>query len=86
MNNADISNLIYGVAVDDAMGFPVQFYKQEQVKSFNVTGMITHKGGMFPAGTWSDDTSLTLALVMLSILLKPHSGVFSQQIVTTIVF
>lgn len=62
MNNADISNLIYGVAVGDAMGFPVQFYKREQVKSFNVTGMITHKGGMFPAGTWSDDTSLTLAL------------------------
>lgn len=62
MKNTDISNLIYGVAVGDAMGFPVQFYKREQVKSFNLTGMIPHKCGKFPAGTWSDDTSLTLAL------------------------
>ncbi|MCI5519907.1 MAG: ADP-ribosylglycohydrolase family protein [Treponema sp.] len=62
MTNINISNLIYGVAVGDAMGFPVQFYKREQVKSFNVTKMIPHKGGKFPAGTWSDDTSLTLAL------------------------
>ena len=62
MTKKNISNLIYGVAVGDAMGFPVQFYKREQVKSFNVTEMIPHKGGKFPAGTWSDDTSLTLAL------------------------
>ncbi|EID84028.1 ADP-ribosylglycohydrolase [Treponema sp. JC4] len=62
MTNTDISNLIYGVAVGDAMGFPVQFYKREQVKTFNVTGMISHKCGKYPAGTWSDDTSLTLAL------------------------
>lgn len=50
MKNTDISNLIYGVAVGDAMGFPVQFYKREKVKSFNVTKMIPHKGGKFPAG------------------------------------
>ncbi len=62
MKNTDISNLIYGVAVGDAMGFPVQFYKREQVKTFNISEMIPHKGGKFPAGTWSDDTSLTLAL------------------------
>ena len=55
-------NLIYGVAVGDAMGFPVQFYKREQVKKFNITKMMAHFGGQIPAGTWSDDTSLTIAL------------------------
>ena len=55
-------NLIYGVAVGDAIGFPVQFYKREQVKKFNITKMTAHYSGQIPAGTWSDDTSLTIAL------------------------
>ena len=55
-------NLIYGVAVGDAMGFPVQFYKREQVKKFNISKMMAHFAGQIPAGTWSDDTSLTIAL------------------------
>ena len=55
-------NLIYGVAVGDAMGVPVQFYKREQVKKFNITKMTAHYSGQIPAGTWSDDTSLTIAL------------------------
>ncbi len=56
------NNLIYGVAVGDAMGFPVQFYKREQVKKFNIKTMTAHYSGQIPAGTWSDDTSLTIAL------------------------
>lgn len=55
-------NLIYGVAVGDAMGFPVQFYKREQAKKLNITKMTAHSFGEIPAGTWSDDTSLTIAL------------------------
>ena len=55
-------NLIYGVAVGDAMGFPVQFYKREQAKKLNITKMAAHSFGEIPAGTWSDDTSLTIAL------------------------
>ena len=54
-------NLIYGVAVGDAMGFPVQFYKREQVKKFNISKMTAHHSGKIPAGTWSDDTSMTIA-------------------------
>lgn len=61
-HNKTISNMIYGVAAGDAMGFPLQFFKREQVKDFNITTMIAHKNGKYPAGTWSDDTSLTLAL------------------------
>ena len=55
-------HLIFGVATGDAMGFPVQFYKREQAKTFNITEMIAHRSGIYPAGTWSDDTSMTLAL------------------------
>ena len=55
-------HLIFGVATGDAMGFPVQFYTREQAKKLNVTGMTAHRSGLYPAGSWSDDTSMTLAL------------------------
>lgn len=61
-SNKICCNLIYGVAVGDAMGFPVQFYKREQAKKLNITKMTAHSFGEIPAGTWSDDTSLTIAL------------------------
>ena len=59
---AKTDDLIFGVATGDAMGFPVQFFKREQAKTANVTKMLGHWTGNYPAGTWSDDTSLTLAL------------------------
>lgn len=55
-------NLIYGVAVGDAMGFPVQFFKREQVKKLGISKMTSHYSGQIPAETWSDDTSMTIAL------------------------
>ncbi|MDY6397121.1 MAG: ADP-ribosylglycohydrolase family protein [Treponema sp.] len=59
---AKTDDLIFGVATGDAMGFPVQFFKREQAKTANVTKMLGHWTGNYPAGTWSDDTSLTVAL------------------------
>jgi len=59
---AKTDDLIFGVATGDAMGFPVQFFKREQAKVANVTKMLGHWTGNYPAGSWSDDTSLTLAL------------------------
>ena len=59
---AKTDDLIFGVATGDAMGFPVQFFKREQAKAANVTKMLGHWSGNYPAGSWSDDTSLTLAL------------------------
>lgn len=59
---AKTDDLIFGVATGDAMGFPVQFFKREQAKTANVTKMLGHWTGNYPAGSWSDDTSLTLAL------------------------
>ncbi len=51
--------LILGVAVGDALGVPVEFKKRG---TFHVTGMQGYGTHHQPPGTWSDDTSLTLAL------------------------
>ena len=51
--------LILGVAVGDALGVPVEFKKRG---TFRVTGMQGYGTYNQPPGTWSDDTSLTLAL------------------------
>ena len=51
--------LILGVAVGDALGVPVEFKKRG---TFLVTGMQGYGTHNQPPGTWSDDTSLTLAL------------------------
>ena len=59
---AKTDDLIFGVATGDAMGFPVQFFRREQAKAVNVKKMLAHWTGNYPAGSWSDDTSLSLAL------------------------
>lgn len=51
--------LIMGVAVGDALGVPVEFKKRG---TFHVSGMQGYGTHNQPPGTWSDDTSLTLAL------------------------
>lgn len=51
--------LILGVAVGDALGVPVEFKKRGTFHVTNMQGYGTHHQ---PPGTWSDDTSLTLAL------------------------
>lgn len=52
-------SLLLGVAVGDALGVPVEFKKRG---TFRVTGMQGYGTHNQPPGTWSDDTSLTLAL------------------------
>ena len=52
-------SLILGVAVGDALGVPVEFQRRG---TFLVTGMQGYGTHNQPSGTWSDDTSLTLAL------------------------
>ena len=49
---------IYGLAIADAIGVPVEFRKRG---SFHVDSMVGHGTHNQPAGTWSDDTSMTLA-------------------------
>lgn len=49
---------IYGFAIGDALGVPVEF---KQRGTFNVTDMQGYGTHNQPAGTWSDDTSMTIA-------------------------
>lgn len=52
---------IMGVVVGDALGVPVQFMSRAEVKEKNVTGMVGYMTFNLPEGSWSDDSSLTLA-------------------------
>lgn len=55
---AVLRDAVYGVAVGDALGLPVQFKTRD---SYRIEGMISNGTFGLPQGSWSDDTSLTLA-------------------------
>ena len=59
MSESIISTIIGG-AIGDAIGVPVEFKERD---TFKVTDMIGYGTHNQPAGTWSDDTSLTLCLI-----------------------
>lgn len=48
-------------AAGDALGLPVQFLERAEAREKNVTAMLPSEDFGVPAGSWSDDTSLTLA-------------------------
>lgn len=54
---------IMGVVIGDALGCPVQFETRQEVAKHPVTGMQGHGTFDLPAGSWTDDSSLTLALL-----------------------
>ena len=54
---------IFGVIIGDALGCPVQFESREKVATHPVTGMRGFGSFDLPAGSWTDDSSLTLALL-----------------------
>ena len=54
---------IMGVVVGDALGCPVQFESRETVAKHPVTGMRGYGTFNLPPGSWTDDSSLTLALL-----------------------
>ena len=54
---------IMGVVVGDALGCPVQFESRAEVAQHPVTGMRGFGTFNLPAGSWTDDSSLTLALL-----------------------
>lgn len=59
--NEILKNGILGLAVGDALGVPVEFMERKQIAKNPVTGMRGGGSHGQPAGTWSDDTSMTLA-------------------------
>ena len=54
---------IFGVVVGDALGCPVQFESRDVVAEHPVTQMRGQGAFNLPQGSWTDDSSLTLALL-----------------------
>lgn len=54
-------NGIIGFAIGDTLGVPVEFKTREELKENPVKDMIGYGTYKVPKGTWSDDTSMTLA-------------------------
>lgn len=59
----EIKSALLGVAVGDALGVPVEFNSRQTISRNPVTDMIGYGTYHLPAGTWSDDSSLTFCLV-----------------------
>ncbi|MFC0516240.1 ADP-ribosylglycohydrolase family protein [Mucilaginibacter angelicae] len=55
-------DVLFGVAIGDALGVPVEFKSREIIAQKPVTDMIGFGTYGLPPGTWSDDSSLTLCL------------------------
>lgn len=55
-------SILFGVAVGDALGVPVEFKSRELIRKQPVTGMTGYGTYNLPPGTFSDDSSLTLCL------------------------
>ncbi|GIQ60424.1 hypothetical protein Flavo103_35600 [Flavobacterium collinsii] len=60
--NYKIKSGLFGVAVGDALGVPVEFYSRSDLKENPVSEMIGFGTHHQPAGTWSDDSSLAFCL------------------------
>ena len=54
-----LRDIVWGAAVGDALGVPFEFKLRDSFVCMDMVGYGTH---MRPAGTWSDDTSMMLAL------------------------
>lgn len=60
---------IIGLILGDALGVPVEFTSRETLQENPVTGMRGYGTYNMPPGTWSDDSSMTIA-TMASIINK----------------
>lgn len=56
--NKRLADAVFGLAIGDALGVPYEFKKRGAFECTEMTGYGTHGQ---PAGTWSDDTSMTIA-------------------------
>ncbi len=55
-------DILFGIAVGDALGVPVEFKSREMIARNPVTEMIGYGTYNLPAGTFSDDSSLAFCL------------------------
>lgn len=71
-----VYDAVMGLVVGDALGVPVEFKQRD---TFTVTDMIGYGTYNQPPGTWSDDSSLTLA-TMESIIQFPEGEIIPEHI------
>jgi len=57
-----IKSVLFGVAIGDALGVPVEFNSRQTIRKNPVTDMIGYGTHNLPPGTFSDDSSLTFCL------------------------
>jgi ADP-ribosylglycohydrolase len=62
MSSEKIKSLLFGVAVGDALGVPVEFMSRQVISKNPVVDMIGYGTYNMPPGTFSDDSSLTFCL------------------------
>jgi ADP-ribosyl-[dinitrogen reductase] hydrolase len=62
MKQCLVHSALFGLAVGDALGVPVEFKDRDSLKRFPVTDMREFGTHHQPKGTWSDDSSLTFCL------------------------
>ena len=58
-----VEGAILGLAIGDALGVPYEFLSKEAMEKRPATTMIGYGSHNQPAGTWSDDSSLTFCLM-----------------------
>ena len=56
-----IKDSLYGFVIGDAMGVPIEFEPRNKLFNNPVISMVGYGSYDVPEGTWSDDTSMTLA-------------------------
>jgi ADP-ribosylglycohydrolase len=57
-----IKGVLFGLAVGDALGVPVEFKDREYLQRFPIKGITGYGSWNQPPGTWSDDSSLAFCL------------------------
>lgn len=62
MNLKKIKSVLFGVAVGDALGVPIEFISRNDIRKNPVKDMIGFGTYNLPPGTFSDDSSLTFCL------------------------
>ena len=60
--NTNIKSALFGVAIGDALGVPVEFKSRELISENPVEDMMGFGTYNLPPGTFSDDSSLTFCL------------------------
>ncbi|OQP58414.1 ADP-ribosylglycohydrolase family protein [Niastella populi] len=62
MKPTPVHGALFGLAIGDALGVPVEFKKRDELKARPVTDLEGYQTHNQPPGTFSDDSSLTFCL------------------------